>query len=87
MNTDQNKQENNKRQDINQQQDVNENANSAYSGSGSMQPGGDEGKAGILNDFFNQNLEEVQRQSDSIPENLNEDNDVNETESDYQTAE
>jgi len=30
---------------------TNENANSAYSGSGSMQPGGSTGEAGRLNDY------------------------------------
>lgn len=30
---------------------INENANSAYSGSGSMQPGGSTGEAGRLNDY------------------------------------
>lgn len=32
-------------------QDTNENANSAYGGSGGMQPGGSTGEAGRLNDY------------------------------------
>ena len=36
------------------------NANSAYSGSGSMQPSGGDGKAGKLNDFQEDNLDETE---------------------------
>jgi hypothetical protein len=46
--------------DNNQQENTNENANSAYSGSGSMQPGAGTGKAGKLNDYMdNENQEKT----------------------------
>ena len=38
---------------------INENANSSYSGSGGMQPGGSTGEAGRLTDYDNQNTEET----------------------------
>ncbi|MBO9583611.1 MAG: hypothetical protein J7574_05575 [Flavobacterium sp.] len=44
--------------EINDNECVNENANSAYSGSGSMQPGGSTGEAGRLNDYDEENTEE-----------------------------
>ena len=49
--------------------DKDHNANSAYSGSGNMQPGGDTGQAGKLSDYPEGNTDEVQSQTDSIPGN------------------
>lgn len=43
--------ETNKGKPENDPQSTNQNANSAYSGSGSMQPGGSTGEAGKLNDY------------------------------------
>lgn len=43
------------------------NANSAYSGSGSWQPGGDTGEAGKLSSYGT--TDEVQQQTNSIPGN------------------
>lgn len=43
--------ENNKDRSQSDQEDSNQNANSAYSGSGGMQPGGSKGEAGPLNDY------------------------------------
>ncbi len=45
------------------------NANSAYSGSGTMQPGGGTGEAGKLSDYPDGNLDDVQQQTESIPGN------------------
>jgi hypothetical protein len=50
-------------------QHENLNANSAYSGSGSMQPGGGTGEAGKLSDYPDGNLDDVKTQTDSIPGN------------------
>jgi hypothetical protein len=43
--------ETNKGKSENDPENTNQNANSAYSGSGSMQPGGNTGEAGKLNDY------------------------------------
>lgn len=43
--------ENNKQKSQSDQEDTNQNANSAYSGSGGMQPGAGTGEAGRLNDY------------------------------------
>lgn len=52
--------------------DTNENANSAYSGSGNMQPGGSTGEAGHLNDYDqqedNQDASDEQTSGKSISE-------------------
>jgi hypothetical protein len=52
-------------------QNENFNANSAYSGSGSMQPGGSTGEAGKLNDSPNgdldENLREVSKNKTNTP--------------------
>ena len=44
--------------DINRDDCTNQNANSSYSGSGSMQPGGSTGEAGRLSDYDDQETEE-----------------------------
>lgn len=45
------------------------NANSAYSGSGSMQPGGDTGQPGRLSDYPEGNTDDTAAQTQSIPGN------------------
>ena len=54
------------------EENTNENANSAYSGSGGMQPGGSTGEAGHLNDYDqkgdNQDTSEEQTSGKSIAE-------------------
>lgn len=54
-------------QDRERDQDLN--ANSAYSGSGAVQPGGNAGEAGKLSDFPDGNLDEEDSNTDSIPGN------------------
>ncbi len=44
--------------ELNDNDCLNQNANSSYSGSGSMQPGGSTGEAGRLNDYDDQETEE-----------------------------
>ncbi|AOC96194.1 MULTISPECIES: hypothetical protein [Flavobacterium] len=51
--------ENNKQNlEKNEEELTNQNANSAYSGSGGMQPGGSNGEAGRLSDYDEENTEE-----------------------------
>lgn len=52
--------ENNNQDSENRNEETNQNANSAYSGSGSMQPGGNDGQAGSLNDYSEEVEDEKQ---------------------------
>jgi hypothetical protein len=63
------KQQQGQKQPDQQENNKDRNANSAYSGSGSMQPGGDTGEAGKLSDYPDGNIDEVKLQTDSIPGN------------------
>jgi len=45
------------------QENTNENANSAYSGSGSMQPGAGTGEAGRLNDYEEDDLDDADKKN------------------------
>jgi len=49
--------------------DKNLNANNAYSGSGSMQPGGSIGEAGKLSDYPEGNLDDALLQNDALAGN------------------
>lgn len=49
-------------------QETNQNANSAYSGSGSMQPGAGTGEAGRLNDYMEEDQENNSSDSKNNPE-------------------
>ena len=45
-----------------EQENTNQNANSAYSGLGSMQPGGSNGEQGKLNDYQDDEDKEIKKQ-------------------------
>ena len=45
------------------EENTNENANSAYSGSGSMQPGAGTGEAGRLNDYQEDDLNDADKKN------------------------